>query len=452
MGSLIWFAVLLGDLAGAEAALEAGKYREALTKLGEVDDLDKADQRTLVVIGMAHFHLGEYVAAIEPLLRASDGAPHKLKLARAAALACKRSARGTYAMEYLRDARRMARRSGDVSLEADVAYLQSDFESALAYYGDAEAPADKQRAMVYARRRAECLRALGRNDELRAAYLKALDAALAIPDLRSAYRLAFRGEIPGRLLQWLDQRIEEKPDHVQFRRYRGFARAVTLRYAEAIEDLDIVVKANPNDVASRDQLCFVLLQDGARRQIDEHFERADKIARSILKDDIRHRDAWDRLSWLAGKYWAKRKLDKAFDILAFLYATDSQDVSNGLNYGALCRRLDKNDIAEKVYRGLLADWPRDPDVVNDWAIFVDGLGRRDEAVKLWERVLKLQKNNLNALENLYTAHWERGNRSEVDRLLALGLEASRGDKRIHTRWLWFRDRSTWTPVGLAPRR
>ncbi len=452
MSSLIWIALLLGDLAGAEAALSEGKPQQALDKLGEVADLDAANQRTLVVLGMAYYRLGEHVAAVEPLMRASNNAPADQKLARAAALACRGSARGKYAAEYIRDARRMAKRAGDRSLQADLAYLARDYEAALAYYRDAPAPNDKTRAMVYARRRAECIRALGIEEDVRAAYIAAVDAALAIPDLRSAYQLAFRGNVAGRLLQWLDTALTKTPDDIELRRYRGYARTAALRYEDAIGDLEFVVARRPKDWDAKDQLCFVLLQDGARRQVDAHFARADKLGREILTADPRHRGAWDRLSWLAGKHWAARKLETAAEILQFLYKIDPEDVTNGLNYGALCRRLDRQKTGEAVYRGLLKLWPNDPDLINDWAIFVDGQGRRAEAVKLWERVLELAPRNLNALENLYTAAWERGDQSTVRALVPRGIDASRRNERAHIRWLWFRDRTAWAPAAWEPRK
>ncbi|MDH3592300.1 MAG: hypothetical protein OER88_10505, partial [Planctomycetota bacterium] len=281
-GALVLW-LLVADLAGAEAALKAGKPGEAIEKLGEIEDLAKADVRTLIVLGRAHLRLGEYVAAVEPLIRASDQQPKDKALARDAALACQGSAEGAYALEYLQDARRMAARAQDDRLLAFLRYLSRDFQGALDLYQSlpvAKDPAEHVQTLTY---HAECLRRLDRSDEARPVYLAAVEAALARRDLRTAYRIAFRGQVQGRLLQWLDQELAKKPDAMEYRRYRGYARVAGLRYGDAIDDLRIVVKARPRDLDAKDQLCFALLQHGARRQIDAHFVEAEALGRAVLR-------------------------------------------------------------------------------------------------------------------------------------------------------------------------
>jgi hypothetical protein len=79
------------------------------------------------------------------------------------------------------------------------------------------------------------------------------------------------------------------------------------------------------------------------------------------------------------------------------------------------------------------------------------MGEEAEAIRLWERVLEEDPRDLNALENLFTKAWERGDAAAVDAYLGRGLEAARasGDARLLDRWRWFRDRRIWAPSGAG---
>ena len=109
------------------------------------------------------------------------------------------------------------------------------------------------------------------------------------------------------------------------------------------------------------------------------------------------------------------------------------------------------DEAGVAYERLLEVSEEDPDVMNDLAILRDGMGDRAGAVALWERVLNEEPDNLNALENLFTHTWERGEGAAAREYLRRGLEAARRRNGPVDRWLWFQDRLLWTPVGFGER-
>jgi hypothetical protein len=76
------------------------------------------------------------------------------------------------------------------------------------------------------------------------------------------------------------------------------------------------------------------------------------------------------------------------------------------------------------------------------------MGRRDKAVEFWNRVLEIEPENMNSLENLLTAAWERGDEKTARSLLAVGLAvAERDGGGLLGRWQWFSDRLARVPAG-----
>jgi tetratricopeptide (TPR) repeat protein len=446
MASLLVMLLLAGDLAAAQKALAAGRPAEALRLLGDLADGDDPPTDALVVQGRAHLALREYQAAVEPLMRASDARQADKALARDAAWACRGAAQGMYRMLYLADARRLAERAGEKALLADLAFETGEFERALAALRVLE---DKEETRLHRLTRiADCLLKLGKADEASKAYADALDEALRRDDLRAAYRLAFAGGQRGRFLAWLDGRIAEKDDP-RLRRYRGYVRSAALMFAEAIEDLRAVLEQRPDDLEVKDLLSDALLQHGIRIQDPGEVEEAETLAREVLAGDRVHQRAWDRLVWIAAHYWVNGRIEQSYTVLRDLHAYDPTDLNAGLNFGAMARRLGRYDEAQAAYERLLEVSEEDPDVMNDLAILRDGMGDRAGAVALWERVLNEEPDNLNALENLFTHTWERGEGAAAREYLRRGLEAARRRNGPVDRWLWFQDRLLIAPVGFG---
>lgn len=444
--SLLMLLLLAGDLAKAQEALAANRPAEALRLLGDLAEADDAPADVLVVQGRAYFALKEYQAAVEPLMRASDLRKEDRALARDAARACWGAAQGMYRALYLADARRLAERAGDDAMLAELAYEAGDLEDALARY---RAQKDEEATRLHRWTRiADCLRQLGQADEAARAYGAALDEALRRDDLRAAYRLAFAGGQRGRFLSWLDKQIAER-DEPRLRLYRGYVRSAALMFAEAIEDLRRALQARPDDPEIKDLLSHALLQHGVRTQSAPEIEESERLARELLAVDPTHQRAWDRLSWIAGHYWANGEIERAYSVLRDLHRSDPTDIDAGLNFGAMARRLGHYEQAAAAYDGLLEVSEEDPIVLNDYGILRDGMGDRAAAVALWERTLKEEPDNLDALENLFTHTWERGQHEAAREYLRRGLEAARRRKGPVERWLWFEDRLRWAPVGFG---
>jgi tetratricopeptide (TPR) repeat protein len=442
--SLILLVALAGDLEAARGALAAGQPREAIRLLGELADGQEAEPNA--ILGRAHLALREYEAAVEPLLLASDAAPGDRSLARDAAYACWGAARGVYARAYLDDALRMARRAEEPLLVADLLFARGDFEQAREAYGALEAEGDRRLHVL--RRRAECEQALGREDAARGSYGVLLDAAIEVADLATAYDAAFLADRAGLLVRWLSERIEADGDDVWSRLYRGYARARLLLYREAIEDLRVAAAARPEDLTTLGRLCHCLLQLGADEQRQEALDEAEIIARRILARDAGQRDAWEAMRWLAWHAWTRRDVQRSYERLRLLRELDPEDHAVGLNFGAMARRLGRYEEAVAAYERLLEAYPDDPDIMNDLGIVRDGQGKRAEAVALWKRVLDEDPEDLNALENLFTVAWERGDREACRTYARLGLEAARRRRDGPVaRWLWFQDRLGWAPRG-----
>jgi tetratricopeptide (TPR) repeat protein len=439
--SLVLVLLLAGDLGAAERALAEGRPREALDLLGDLADGPDADVRAYVVQGRAYLALGEAESAVEPLVRASDAKPGDKEFARDAAIACLRSAQGADARLYLEDARRLAGRSGEEALLADIEFALGEHEAALGRYRKLPGLHPKVRV-------AECLQALDQGEEARAGWGEALEMALEAGDLAAAYRAAVSAGRVGRFLAWLDERVAARPDEASYRLYRGFARSQSAMYPEAAEDLRFFLARSPRHTAAIDRLSFVLLQHGVRQQDRALLEESAELARATLDADPANREAWDRIVWLAGHAWANGDIERSYRLLKDLHARDPADTAAALNFCAMARRLARYDEARATYDALLEASPRDPDVLNDYGILLDGLGDRDGARKLWERALAEEPENLDALENLFTDAWERGD-AAAETYAGRGLLAALARKGPVDRWLWFRDRLHWAPSGFG---
>jgi len=448
---LLLLLLAAGDLDAAEKALAAGKPEQALKLLGDLADAKDADPRASAILGRALLALGENEAAVEPLVRASEAKPEDKDLARDAAIACRRSAKGVYGRLYLEDAKRLAARAGDEMLLADIAFDMEDYEAALPLYRKlAEGPGAHAATRV-----GECLKLLGRADEAREAYAVALEAAVKEGDLSAAFQCAFAAGRGGRLLAWLDERIAANPDDFQARLYRAYARVARSAYAEAIEDFRFLLARDAGYVPVKDKLSFALLQHGVRLQDKAMIAEAAKLAREVLDapqtPDLEQtqRDAWERELWIAGYRWQNGDIQGIYEIMKDLHARDPVDTDVALNFAMAARRLGHYDEARATYETLLKESPRDPRVLNDDAILLDGLGDREAARALWQKALAEDPENLDSLENLFTDAWERGDTTAARDFARRGLAAAQAAKGPVDRWLWFGDRLLWAPRGFG---
>lgn len=442
MTGLLLLLVLAGDLDAAEKALAEGHPEQAIEKLGDLADGSDADPRAWAVLGRSYLRLGEPEAAVEPLVRASERRPADKELARDAATACLRSAAGMYGRLYLEDAKRLAARAGDDALLGEIEYQREDYEAALALFRKAMDTAVAVRA-------AECLKLLGRADEAREAYAVALEAALADGNLDAAYGAAFAAGRGGRLLAWLDARLASDPEDLNARYYRGFVRAQLSMFPEAIEDLRLFLAKRPDALPAKDQLGFALVQRGYRMQDKAMLDEATALSREILDADPSNRGAWERLRYVAGYWWANGNVQGVYDVMKDLHARDPSDAAAAVDFAMAARRLGRYDEARAAYEAMLEASPDDPTALTDYGILLDGLGDRAGARACWEKVLAAEPRNLDALENLLTDAWERGDVVAAREYARKGLDAARAVNGPEVRWQWFADRLLWAPGGFG---
>jgi tetratricopeptide (TPR) repeat protein len=308
------FCVLLlfapGDLDKAEAALKAGKPREAIELLGDLVKDENA--RAQWILGRAHYDLKEYEAAVEPLLTASDLMPGDKEVALYAAYACWGSAKANdqYARAYLEDAIRMAERAKREDVVAVLRKDMGDFEGALELFRKG---ADTLEVRVHV---AECLSALGNEAEATEAWGAVVDKALETGKLQRAFTSAFPAKRERMLLAWLDKRIAAEPDAKWPYAYRGYLYAAMGLHAKAVPDLRIAHQADPN-VTTAARLCNSLVRVGIDERRKELLVEGEKIARELI--DVRGnrmaRDAFRLLAWWA---WQNRDVPTAYRHLKLL--------------------------------------------------------------------------------------------------------------------------------------
>ncbi|MEM8885240.1 MAG: tetratricopeptide repeat protein [Planctomycetota bacterium] len=454
MSALLICLLLGGDLVAAEKALADNKPEEAIELLGDLADADDADVRAQLVLGRAYLRLREYEAAVDPLLRAAERKPDDKQLMRDAAWACWGASAnaGSFQQAYLEDALRYARKSDNAKLVADLLYELQRWEEALAAYDKVEET--EANRLFLKTRAAYCLAALERADEARVAFGAALDEALRRNDLRAGYELAFRGKQQGRYMAALDKRIADKPEDVSLRLFRGYAREAARLWKVAVEDLRVVYKLAPAHADGRRRLARSLVMLGTKEQREEPLVEAERLARKELADFPGEPMSWATMRWIAGWRWANRDIPRAYGVLRDLQKMDPADREVVLNFGAMARRLGKYKEAEAAFLQYLEIDAEDPDILNDYGIVKDGMGRRAEAIALWEKVLSLEEGNLNSLENLFTKAWEDGDRAAIERYLKRGTEEAMrtNDEGLQRRWRWFRDRLAWAPSGFGHER
>ncbi|MEE8104041.1 MAG: tetratricopeptide repeat protein [Planctomycetota bacterium] len=447
-----------GDPEAAAAAFKKGDPAAAIDLLGDLPEAAGASVDVLKLTGRAYLALGRPMAASDPLLRASDLAPSDKELAALAARASKDAGLadgGPSARAYLDDAKRLAKRSGQPLPLGEILLLLRDFEPALEQFDLAKK--DEASRLAALRGRADCLAGIpGREKDHQTARRELMEAALEEGELKMAYAAAFASDAGGRVLVWLTEKLTEKPDDMRLRRYRGFARARLLLFAEAAEDLRPVVKKAPHDIPAKNMLAYALMQMYAENQDLAALDEAIGIGRDVVTRDPANRTTRDRLSWAANIRFTNGDTAGAAELLGFLHEKAPEDTIVALDLGAMLRRLHRYDEARAAYRRALEEFPDDPDVLNDLAILEDGAGNRAEAVRLWNSVLVEDDENLNALENLCTAAWEAGDTDRLADLVAKGLQVAIDRKKTVDRWKWFRDRLLWAERGHAygsePRR
>ncbi|MCK6461218.1 MAG: tetratricopeptide repeat protein, partial [Planctomycetes bacterium] len=290
---------------------------------------------------------------------------------------------------------------------------------------------------------------LGRADEAREAYARALESALADGNLEAAYTAAFAAGRGGRLLAWLDARLAGAPDDLNARYYRGFARAELSMFPEAIEDLRLFLAKRPESVPAKDRLGFALVQHGYRMQDRAMLDVATRLSREVLDADPLNRGAWDRLRYVAGYWWVNGNVQGVYDVMKDLHSRDPSDAAAAVDFAMAARRLGRYDEARAAYEAMLEVSPDDPTALTDYGILLDGLGDRARARACWEQVLAAEPGNLDALENLFTDAWERGDTVAAREYARRGLEAARAVKGPEVRWQWFSDRLLWAPRGFG---
>ena len=441
LGSLLLVAIL--DITSAEQALAAGKPRDAIRLLGDLVNGD--DPRVNAVVGRAYVALRDYASAVEPLLIAVDGNKDDKGLAAEASSACWGAAREAvrrgdpFARAYFDDAIRMAKRAGRPGTLAPLQLEAGYYEDGLVTFRSLKDTPKTRKGI------GDCLQGLGKTEEATAAYVAALTLAMEKRDLLVAYQSAFAAERGGQLVQWLTAELTKKPDE-WVRLYRGYAHARLQMDAQAVDDLRVATKKFPSDRFARDLLCRSLIRWGVNEQRPEALVEMEAVARTLVKDG--DPNGRTHLIWLASHAWINRDVERSYALLRELFASDNKDKFTGLNCGAMARRLNHVDEAERIYRSLLEVYPEDPDILNDLGILLDGRGDRAGAVAAWQRALAEDPEDMNALENLFTANWERGDRDAAAGFLKEGLRiATSQGGGVLVRWQWFAARLSWAPGG-----
>lgn len=91
---------------------------------------------------------------------------------------------------------------------------------------------------------------------------------------------------------------------------------------------------------------------------------------------------------LAAGYLERGKLDIAHQQLDKALELDADNPAANSLMGVLQWRLERYDEAERYFQRSLSSEPVDPDVQNNYAVFLCARGKYDEAVKLFEEVAR----------------------------------------------------------------
>jgi tetratricopeptide (TPR) repeat protein len=165
------------------------------------------------------------------------------------------------------------------------------------------------------------------------------------------------------------------------------------RLDEAIQQLEISIKLNPNYARAHNNMGIALEKKGLLNQAIGECQQAVKL-------DPNYADAYNNLGVALGKNGQSNEAVSALQESARL-RPDSVDIH--YNLGNVLARDGRLDEAINQYQEALKLNPDDTDVHNNLGIVLYRKGRLDEAINQFQEALKLEPNRIETHQNLNIA-------------------------------------------------
>ena len=191
-------------------------------------------------------------------------------------------------------------------------------------------------------------------------------------------------------LALLTKAIERNENYVHNYSLRGQVYLNLKNYESALQDFKKAVILSPLNHIRYEQAAEFLIKEN---RIDECLE----ILNLGLNAGLRHPYVIERIGHC---YFIKKNYSKALNYLKEAVRLDEDNISY-LNSLAICYRDSKEtDKAIQTYNSILKKHPENHLILFNKAITLIIAGKKDEAIKILQRVLKIDPNYLKAKEKL----------------------------------------------------
>jgi tetratricopeptide (TPR) repeat protein len=186
------------------------------------------------------------------------------------------------------------------------------------------------------------------------------------------------------------------------------------RYADAAALAETAQRAEPDD------LRYTMLQARARFLAGDRPAALTLLERAV---DTTPGSLELQLS-LAGLYGQAGRVDDGLAVLAKAEARFPGAGAIAFRRGAVLGEARRHADAERVFRGILAQEPRNADALNYLGYMLADQGRNlDEAVELVTRALAEDEDNPSFLDSLGWAYFKKGDYTQADKFLARASDA-----------------------------
>ncbi len=128
------------------------------------------------------------------------------------------------------------------------------------------------------------------------------------------------------------------------------------------------------------------------------------------------------LELMALIYSDKGNMDDALQTMqkARRLAPDSASIINAM--ATIYLKSNSPDKAEALHMSAIKNYPKNWQVFNDYAFYLMGRARYDDAIKNYKKVLKLSPNNLTAIQNIGVAYFYKGDLKKSAKYLEKSAE------------------------------
>ncbi|HML16283.1 MAG TPA: tetratricopeptide repeat protein, partial [Bryobacteraceae bacterium] len=211
--------------------------------------------------------------------------------------------------------------------------------------------------------------------------------------------------------QELDYIAQTHPTNLEAQYQTGYLAWQEKDYKKAEQLFTQLYKANPSDPRGLGGLTEALVSEGRMADATKEAEAASAAAP----------DRRDLKLFVAKLYVRSERYDDAINIYRALLDKDPKNVSLMFQLAETQRRKGDLNASMDSFRRCSQEAPSDTMCLTQLGMLLEATGKRDQAMPIWEQVLKIQPDAPVALNNLAYAKAEQG--VDLDQALTMAQRA-----------------------------